>query len=84
MNSLKNVGILEHLSFWAKEYNKIVVAVLHDLNLVNLFAKKVILLSEGKIVGKGPVKDVFLKDTLEKVYDIDVKDFMINSLLQWQ
>ncbi|OOM07493.1 putative siderophore transport system ATP-binding protein YusV [Clostridium saccharobutylicum] len=78
------IEILEYLSLWAKENNKIVIAVLHDLNLVNLFGEKVILLSQGEIISKGTPKEVFLKDNLKNVYNIDVKNFMINALKQWQ
>lgn len=77
------IEILEYLSLWAKENNKIVISVLHDLNLVNLFGDKVVLLSQGEIISKGTAKEVFLKDNLKKVYDIDVKNFMLNALKQW-
>ena len=78
------IEILEYLNFWAKENNKIVIGVLHDLNLVNLFSEKVVLLSQGEIIGKGSPKQVFLKDNFKKVYNIDVKNFMLNALKQWQ
>ncbi|MRY42820.1 ABC transporter ATP-binding protein, partial [Parabacteroides distasonis] len=64
--------------------NKIVIAVLHDLNLSNLFGEKIILLSHGEIVSQGTPKEVFLEDNLKNVYNIDVKNFMISALKQWQ
>ncbi|SFD16391.1 ABC transporter ATP-binding protein [Clostridium uliginosum] len=78
------VEILEYLSLWTKENNKIVIAVLHDLNLVNLFSEKVVMLNQGEIIGQGTPKEVFLEDDLEKVYDINVKRFMLNALGKWQ
>lgn len=78
------IEILEYLNLWAKENNKIVIAVLHDLNLSNLFGKKIILLSHGEIVSQGTPKEVFLEDNLKSVYNIDVKNFMISALKQWQ
>lgn len=78
------IEILEYLGLWAKENNKIVIAVLHDLNLSNLFGEKIILLSDGKIVSQGTPKEVFLEDNLKNVYNIDVKNFMISALKQWQ
>ena len=78
------IEILEYLNFWAKSNNKIVISVLHDLNLVNLFSEKVVLLHQGKIIAKGAPKEVFLKDDLKKVYNIDIKNFMLNALKQWQ
>lgn len=78
------VEILEYLSLWAKKNNKIVIGVLHDLNLVNLFSEKIVMLSEGEVIGKGTPKEVFLEDDLEKVYNINVKNFMIKALKKWQ
>ncbi len=78
------IEILEYLNLWAKENNKIVIAVLHDLNLSNLFGEKIILLSHGEIVSQGTPKEVFLEDNLKNVYNIDVKNFMISALKQWQ
>ena len=78
------VEILEYLSLWAKNNNKIVIGVLHDLNLVNLFSDKIVMLSQGDIIGKGTPKEVFLEEDLETVYNINVKDFMLKALKKWQ
>ena len=78
------VEILEYLSLWAKKNNKIVIGVLHDLNLVNLFSEKIVMLSQGEVIGKGTPKEVFLEDELEKVYNINVKSFMLKALKKWQ
>jgi iron complex transport system ATP-binding protein len=78
------VEILEYLSLWAKKNNKIVIGVLHDLNLVNLFSEKIVMLSGGEVTGKGTPKEVFLEDDLEKVYNINVKSFMLKALKKWQ
>lgn len=78
------IELLEYLSLWAKENNKIVVTVLHDLNLVNLFGEKIVLLSKGELVRSGIPKQVFSQNDLEKVYDIDIRNFMVNALSKWQ
>ncbi len=77
------IEILEYLKSWAKTKNRIVIGVFHDLNLVNLFSENVILLNDGKILGKGNPKEVFLEDVLQEVYNINIKKFMINSLEKW-
>lgn len=41
------IDILEYLNKWAKENNRIVVAVLHDLNLVQSFGESVLMLNNG-------------------------------------
>ena len=66
------------------ENNKIVIGVFHDLNLVNLFGEKVILLDQGQVISKGKPKEVFLEHNLKKVYNLDIRNFMLNALKKWQ
>lgn len=77
------IELLENLNEWVKENNKIVVGVLHDLNLVHYFADKVLVLQDGKKVDYGLSEDVLNGLTLNKVYGMDIKDFMINILQKW-
>ena len=74
------IELLKHLSIWAKENNKIVIAVLHDLNLVHYFSDNVCLVDKGKIVDYGKSVDVFKSDSLKEVYKVDVPKFMIEVL----
>ncbi|MGL4912926.1 MAG: ABC transporter ATP-binding protein [Romboutsia sp.] len=78
------IEILDHLNKWAKKNNKIVVGVLHDLNLVQHFADNVIILDHGEIVSYGKAKDVLIDKTLKDVYGIDIKSFMIDTLRKWE
>lgn len=77
------IELLENLKDWVKNNNKIVVGVLHDLNLVQYFADKVLILKDGKEVDYGLPEDVFSGCTLNEVYGIDIKDFMKNILQKW-
>lgn len=77
------IEILEYLKLWAKENNKIVVAVLHDLNLVQNFGDKVLMLKDGTIINNGDTRDVLNGSDLEKVYGIDIKAFMLRTLKKW-
>lgn len=45
-----------------------VVAVMHDLNLTAMFADKIILLAEGRVVADGAPSDVLRDDTLSQAY----------------
>lgn len=78
------IDILEYLTKWTKENNTIVVAVLHDLNLVQSFADSVLMLKFGEDVGYGLAKDVFEEEKLKDIYGINVKSFMINVLKKWE
>lgn len=77
------IELLKHLSIWAKNNNKIVVAVLHDLNLVHYFSDNVCLMDNGQIISYGKSIDVFKHDILEKVYKVDVVNFMLEVLNKW-
>ncbi|CEI72984.1 MULTISPECIES: ABC transporter ATP-binding protein [Romboutsia] len=78
------IELLKHLSTWAKEKNKIVIGVLHDLNLVHFFSDDVCLVNNGEIVAYGKSRDVFKGDNLKEIYKIDVAKFMIEVLEKWK
>ena len=78
------IELLKHVSNWAKDNNKIVIGVLHDLNLVHYFSDEVCLLNDGKIISHGKSKEVFNSEKLQQVYEIDVKKFMLNVLEKWK
>ena len=78
------IEILDYLKSWAKEKNKIVIAVLHDLNLVQNYGDRVLMLNDGVIKGNGNTKEVLNSDDLEEVYGIDIKTFMVRTLEKWK
>lgn len=78
------VELLDHVKRWSKTNKKIVIGVLHDLNLVHYFADKVIMLDNGEIVSEGTSMEVLNNDKLKDVYDIDIKSFMKNILNKWE
>ena len=78
------IEILDYLNKWTKENNKIVVAVLHDLNLVQTFGEKVVMMNNGKIISSGTPKEVLSGEKLKEVYEVDVKGFMIDALEKWK
>ncbi|MDI9218647.1 MULTISPECIES: ABC transporter ATP-binding protein [Clostridium] len=78
------IEILDYLKNWAKEKNKIVIAVLHDLNLVQNYGDRVLMLNDGVIKGNGNTKEVLNSNDLEEVYGIDIKTFMVRTLEKWK
>ncbi|MBC8632798.1 ABC transporter ATP-binding protein [[Eubacterium] tenue] len=78
------IELLQHLSNWTKEKNKIVIGVIHDLNLVHYFSDDVCLLNHGEIICYGNSKDVFNGEQLKDVYNIDIKKFMLDVLKKWK
>ena len=78
------IEILEYLKKWAEENDKVLISVLHDLNLVNSFSDKVLVLNHGEIAEIGDTKKVFSSNVLNKAYNMDIRNFMINSLKKWE
>ena len=78
------IEILDYLNKWTKENNKIVVAVLHDLNLVQAFGEKVVMMNHGEIVSYGTPKEVLSENNLKEVYGVDIKGFMLEVLEKWK
>ena len=78
------IEILAYLKEWAKNEKKIVVAVLHDLNLVQAFGENVLLLDKGRIIKEGKAEEVLGGIELEDVYGIDIKGFMLEILQKWK
>lgn len=78
------IELLEHLVNWARDNKKIVIGVLHDLNLVQYFGDKAIMLNGGQVVSYGNPKEVLESEKLKNVYGIDIKKFMVEVLEKWQ
>jgi iron complex transport system ATP-binding protein len=66
------IQILNILKSLNSNHNMTLVMAMHDLNLASRFCNRLVLLSEGKIVRDGTPEQVFEKDILEQVYDIDI------------
>lgn len=55
--------------------DKIIIAVLHDLNLASVFSDEIILINKGQVVAKGTPWDVINEENIKNVYNIPVKIF---------
>ncbi|RDY27339.1 ABC transporter ATP-binding protein [Romboutsia weinsteinii] len=78
------IEILQYLKKWVKDNNKILIGVLHDLNLVHYFADRVMLLDKGEVVSYGKASEVLNNERIESIYGIDIKGFMQNVLEKWR
>lgn len=52
---------------------KVIIAVLHDLNLASMFSDEIILIDEGQIKAKGSPWEVINKQNIQSVYNISVE-----------
>ncbi len=65
--------MLDMLKEWQQTKNLTIFAILHDLNVASLYANRVALLYEGKLLDVGDVNTLRKEDQLEKVYEVQVK-----------
>jgi iron complex transport system ATP-binding protein len=75
------IGLLRYLLSWAAEKNRIIIGVLHDLNLARHFGSHMVVMNQGRIASDGRRFDA---DTLASVYGMDVQHFMQESFALWK
>lgn len=59
--------------FKSLKKDKIIIAVLHDLNLASIFSDEIILINKGKVIAKGTPWQVINKKNIESVYNIPIE-----------
>lgn len=62
--------MLSQLKSLSRDSGSCVVACLHDPNHALLFADRVILLEQGRILAEGPARDVLTGETVSRLYGI--------------
>ncbi len=66
------IEILDLIKRLNKEWEMVVIAIFHDLNVASQYCDRLILLFEGKIFAAGRADDVLTRENIEKVYGIRV------------
>jgi len=75
--------LIEYLKKWAKEGNRTVIGVLHDINLAMKLSENIMVMKDGEIQVHGKTDEVITESLMENVYEIDVAKFMKESLKRW-
>lgn len=60
-----------HLMNVVKNDDSSYIIILHDLNLASIFATKIILMKDGRIVSMGSAKEVLTIENIMNVYGVD-------------
>ncbi|MFY9422969.1 MAG: ATP-binding cassette domain-containing protein [Bacilli bacterium] len=68
--------LLELLKKLNREYEKSIIIITHDMDVVSEYAQRVIVLKEGGIVYDGDKKTLFKKEHLLEEYDLDYPETM--------
>ena len=69
---------------WLAQGNRAVISVVHDLSLAKKYGTRALLLDHGCMAAIGDTNTALNRDTLEKVYGMDVYAYMKEMLSQWQ
>jgi iron complex transport system ATP-binding protein len=64
------VEIMELMQAKTRQDGKIVLAVLHDINLAAQFCDRIVLLKNGRLQYEGRPEDVLTEETVENIYGI--------------
>ena len=59
--------------------DKVIIAVLHDLNLVSLFSDEIIMLKDGEVIDISEADKVMTRENIKKIYNIDVEIYNDNN-----
>lgn len=54
-----------------KEMGKTVLAVIHDMNIASMYCDYVYGMKKGKIIEKGEVKEIFTKERIKNIFDVE-------------
>ena len=78
------IELLRYLKTWVEENDKTLISVFHDLNLARHFGDKAIVMNNGAIAASGTIEETLNNETLQAVYGIDIRSFMLESLKKWK
>ena len=78
------IELIEYLKKWAKDGNRAVIGVLHDINLATRLSEHFIVMKNGEIQANGNVNDIIAEGLLNCVYEMDVAEYMRDSLVKWR
>lgn len=75
--------LMAYLDNWVKTGQRLVIGVVHDLNLALSFADEILMLKDGKILAKEK-SDTLNLQLMNQTFNIDVMGYMQKSLKKWQ
>jgi iron complex transport system ATP-binding protein len=78
------IELLDFIKKWINENDKTLIGVFHDLTMARRFCDTAVLLDNGTIAANGKIEEVLNSETLSKVFDINIRDFMRESFKIWE
>ncbi|MNZ63973.1 putative siderophore transport system ATP-binding protein YusV [compost metagenome] len=74
-----SVQIMKVLHRLARELNKTVVLVIHDINFASCYSDYIVALKDGRVVKEGPTETIIDNAVLKDIYDMDIPIEVING-----
>lgn len=74
-----SVEMMKVLRRLAKELNKTVVIVMHDINFASCYSDNIVVMKDGQLVKDDMTDEVINKELLEEIYEIDFEIKEING-----
>ncbi|MGL5041758.1 MAG: ABC transporter ATP-binding protein [Culicoidibacterales bacterium] len=68
-----SIQMMRTLNRLAKEYNKTIIIVMHDINFSASYSDYVIAMKNGKKIHEGTVKEIIKEEVLKEIYDINLR-----------
>ena len=76
--------LIDFLRDWSKCKGHSVIGVMHDLNLAIKLSDNMLVLDNGNMAAYGNTNKIISSNLLNDVYDMNVTEYMIDSLRQWE
>lgn len=77
------IELINFFKNWSSQNNKTIIGVFHDINLSMLLTENTLLLHNKKIKSIDNINNIIKSDLLNIVYDVNIKEYMLNSLKKW-
>ena len=77
------VELVDYLKKWAKEEGRIVIGVLHDINLALDMSEHLIVMKNGEIKANGLAEKIVADGLLNETYEMNVKEHMNMTFSRW-
>jgi len=71
--------VLEYVKRFISNSNRVAIVAIHDLYLASLYADRIAVLSNGRIVDVGTPEEVFSSRVIEDVYGVKIELIQING-----
>jgi len=61
---VESLQILDYLERLRDEHKKTIIIITHDMNIVSLYARRVVVMARGRVVGDGTPREIFSQPDL--------------------